>query len=119
VGRTGRPVGTYGPQKNPRAKVGDRRLQDGYVYVKVERGHWAAHASRSWAAEHRIVMGEMLGRPLHANESPHHKNGIRTDNRPENLELWVRQQPRGARVSDLQEFARWVRDTYGLDTIFT
>jgi hypothetical protein len=51
-------------------------------------------------------MENHLGRPLWPDEYVHHRNGVRNDNRLENLELWAKSQPPGQRVADIVEF--WV-----------
>jgi hypothetical protein len=63
--------------------------------------------------EHRLVMEFHLGRALVGDEQPHHKNGNRSDNRIENLELWSSLQPSGQRVTDKLAYAREIIARYG------
>lgn len=63
--------------------------------------------------QHRLVMEEKLGRPLRGIENVHHINGVRTDNQPENLELWVIKQPPGQRPEELVTWANEILEMYG------
>ncbi len=76
----------------------------GYIYInKVDHPN---AQKRGRIYEHTFVMSRHLGRPLKKGESVHHKNGIRDDNRIENLELWSVDQPAGQRVQDKLDWCR-------------
>jgi hypothetical protein len=88
-----------------------RRKNGGYV--RAHAPDHPASSSRGTILEHRLVMEAQIGRFLEPHETVHHKNGIRYDNRPENLELWSGNHPPGARVIDQISWAREVLKTYG------
>lgn len=72
-----------GKRGRPSAEIGSKSTNiDGYVLVK--------NTARAWTYEHRMVMEKMIGRALQSTESVSHKNGIRDDNRPENLQLVIK-----------------------------
>lgn len=82
----------------------------GYVYVAVRDDESSEIRMRP---EHVLVMERILGRPLIRGETVHHRNGVRADNRPENLELWVRPQPSGIRATDAVAWALETLVRYG------
>lgn len=78
----------------------------GYITISAPSDYWGklnadgAVVKRRTVYEHIYVMSKHIGRPLTALETVHHKNGDRSDNRIENLELWHHSHPHGQRVED-------------------
>ena len=96
-------------KKNPptilgvKPEVGCLR-KDGYISIQKKGKR---------LLEHTWIMSENLGRHLFKHETIHHKNGIRWDNRLENLELWSRSQPCGQRVEDKIKWCKEFLEQYG------
>jgi HNH endonuclease len=101
---------TVAGSSNGRWRGGRTRHKAGYLML------WAPSHPRSgkgqYVFEHILVMERILGRYLLPTESVHHRNGVRDDNRPENLELWTRPQPTGIRVSDAIAWAQEILARY-------
>ena len=94
--------GPAGALRSPNKAIGRVKTSGGYIQVYDT-------VRQRYIQEHRLVMERALGRKLERSESVHHKNGVKDDNRPENLELWVRPQPNGQRPEDL---VAWVVERY-------
>ncbi len=78
-------TGKYGGDKGPNWKGGRVRMAHGYICV-----YSANHPNKNksnYVLDHRLVMEKHLGRYLEKHEVVHHINGIRDDNRIENLVL--------------------------------
>lgn len=86
-----------------RRQIGDTVPHSkGYVQVKVGYDYPGANKS-GYILAHRLAIQEHIGRVLEPHERIHHKNGDRSDNRIENLELWAhatKKDPSGVRLLD-------------------
>lgn len=84
--------------------------KDGYHLISLPWKHEfiATANGRGWIPEHRLVMAQHLGRNLFPQEIVHHLNGIKNDNRIENLTLVSRKEhihlgiPYVQRIEDLE-----------------
>ncbi len=93
-------------------KGGVHRNPDGYRLIMTPENSFSSHLN-GYLLEHRYVMEQHLGRALFPDETVHHRNGVRDDNRLENLELWSSRHPKGQKVEDLVAWAHEVLSRYG------
>jgi hypothetical protein len=81
----GKPSNAFAKGYRPWNYKGRTLNSRGYVQIFLP-GHEMAD-KKGYVLEHRLVMAESLGRALTATEAVHHRNGVKHDNRLENLKL--------------------------------
>ena len=87
--------------------------QYGGSFWKNNKGYLMAIYDGQARLAHRVIMEKHLDRELLPDENVHHINGVKIDNRIENLELWSTYQPSGQRVVDKLEWAYEIIRRYG------
>ena len=93
--------GVFMGENNP-AWIGGR-IYDKDGYILVWKPDHPFHNNDNYVREHRLVMEQHLGRYLTRTEEVHHVNGIKDDNRIENLKLYTKAEH--ARLHSKKDFS--------------
>lgn len=105
-------------EKNLNWKGGKIRHHANYIMIRIPN-HPRAKRNGGYVFEHILVMENLLDKYLEVGETVHHLNGVRDDNRPENLELWVKPQPTGIRAKDALKWAWEIIHRYDGISLFS
>lgn len=104
-----RPLESPIPERAPAREAGEVYIgYEGYAFLVV----LDLAGKKRHVREHRYVMEKHIGRELTPDETVHHINGVRDDNRLENLELWSSSHPYGQRVKDKIAWAKEILEKY-------
>ena len=87
------------------------RYTDKYGYIQIRLSNHP-RANMGYIREHILVVEKFIGRFLLKGETVHHINGVKDDNRIENLELWDKGHPAGQRVEDKIKWAVDILSVY-------
>ena len=85
--------------------IGEKQSQRAGWKLRASDGYIITTIKGNTIMQHRLVMEQHLGRELKPYENVHHRNGVTTDNRIDNLELWIRRQPYGQRSEETIKWA--------------
>ena len=97
-------------EKHHNWRGGRQKASGGYIII-----HRPEHPNadkNGYVKEHIFVMSQIIGRPLLKGETVHHKNGVRDDNDPSNLELRANAHGQGQRITDLVPYWKKMLELY-------